>query len=56
MRLMMNEPILSVRNLRIERGDTVILDGISWRVERGQHWVILGANANGTFHPLLKRL
>ncbi len=24
-----------------------ILDGLSWRVEHGQHWVILGANGSG---------
>jgi iron complex transport system ATP-binding protein len=25
----------------------VILDDVNWRVERGQHWVILGANGSG---------
>ena len=40
-------PVLAVNNLRVERGGTVILDGVSWRVERGQHWVILGANGSG---------
>lgn len=40
-------PILEISGLRIQRGDTVILDDISWRVERGQHWVILGANGSG---------
>jgi iron complex transport system ATP-binding protein len=25
----------------------VILDDVSWRVDRGQHWVILGANGSG---------
>jgi iron complex transport system ATP-binding protein len=40
-------PILEISNLRIERGGTVILDGVNWRVERGQHWVILGANGSG---------
>ena len=24
-----------------------ILDGVSWRVERGQHWAVLGANGSG---------
>ena len=33
--------------LRIERGGTVILDDVSWRVEAGQHWIILGANGSG---------
>ena len=39
--------ILEVSHLRVERGGTTILDGVSWRVERGQHWVILGANGSG---------
>jgi len=41
------KPILSVSNLRIERSSTVILHDVNWRVERGQHWVILGANGSG---------
>ncbi len=40
-------PILTVNDLHIERDGTVILDGVNWRVERGQHWVILGANGSG---------
>jgi iron complex transport system ATP-binding protein len=39
--------ILSAAGLRIERGGTVILRDVNWRVERGQHWVILGANGSG---------
>ncbi len=39
--------ILSVANLRIERGGTVILRDVSWRVQRGEHWVVLGANGSG---------
>lgn len=40
-------PILEISGLRIQRGRTTILDGIFWRVERGQHWVMLGANGSG---------
>ena len=40
-------PILTVRDLTIQRGDTTILDCLSWEVARGQHWVILGANGSG---------
>jgi iron complex transport system ATP-binding protein len=39
--------ILFVAGLRIERGGTVILHDVNWRVDRGQHWVILGANGSG---------
>lgn len=41
------KPILDVSGLRILRDGTVIISDISWRVERGQHWVILGANGSG---------
>ena len=43
----MKQPILEVRDLTIRRGDTVILDRVSWAVQRGEHWVILGANGSG---------
>jgi iron complex transport system ATP-binding protein len=39
--------VLNVRNLRVERDTTVILSDVSWRVNRGEHWVILGANGSG---------
>src|SRR5208337_5040005 len=38
---------LSVAGLRIERSGTTILNNVSWRVQRGEHWVILGANGSG---------
>ena len=41
------QPVLSVAGLHIERGGTVILRDVTWRAERGQHWVILGANGSG---------
>ncbi len=44
---MPRRPILCISNLRLERGDTVILDGINWRVDPSQHWVILGPNGSG---------
>jgi iron complex transport system ATP-binding protein len=40
-------PILRVEGLRVKRGRTTILDGISWTVLPGEHWVILGANGSG---------
>jgi iron complex transport system ATP-binding protein len=43
---MPSQPIFEVENLRIER-EAVILHDVNWRVERGQHWVILGANGSG---------
>ena len=39
--------VLSVGNLRIVRGGTVVLKEVSWRVRKGEHWVIMGANGSG---------
>src|SRR5438105_6001249 len=41
------EAVLGVCGLHIRRGRTTILPSVSWSVERGQHWVILGANRSG---------
>jgi iron complex transport system ATP-binding protein len=40
-------PILSISNLTVQRGETRILDDLSWAVQRREHWVILGANGSG---------
>lgn len=42
-----SQPVLEVSGLHIERNGTAILAGVDWRVERGQHWVLLGANGSG---------
>src|SRR4051812_5060202 len=39
--------ILDVDSLSIRRGDVEILRDINWRVNRGEHWTILGANGSG---------
>lgn len=36
-----------MEKLRIVRDRTVILREVNWRVKRGEHWVILGANGSG---------
>ena len=51
----MSSPVLSVEGLRVLRGDTPILRGLSWRVEQGQNWVVLGPNGCGKT-TLLKTL
>ncbi len=38
--------VIEVTSLRVER-EAVILDSIDWRVRRGEHWAILGANGSG---------
>lgn len=39
-------PVLQVENVTFKRGRS-ILHGISWRVDEGQHWCILGPNGCG---------
>jgi iron complex transport system ATP-binding protein len=51
----MLSPILDVTGLHVRRGTTGILRDVTWRVDRGQHWVILGANGSGKT-SLLKAL
>jgi iron complex transport system ATP-binding protein len=48
-------PLLDLSALRVARGPTAILRGIDWRVNRGEHWAILGANGSGKT-TLLKTL
>lgn len=40
-------PVLQVTELTIRRGETVILDRVSWRVAPGEQWVMLGGNGSG---------
>jgi iron complex transport system ATP-binding protein len=40
-------PLLEVKGLRVLRDEAVILNDVSWRVERGEHWVVLGPNGCG---------
>ena len=49
------QPILDVTGLRVARGRTTILRDVAWRVQPGEHWVILGANGSGKT-SLLKAL
>ena len=42
----MGKAVIDIAGLRVER-EAVILERIDWRVEAGQHWVILGANGSG---------
>ena len=42
-----SKTILSVTDLCIERSGTKILRDVNWSVQRGEHWVILGANGSG---------
>ena len=40
-------PILQITGLHVQRDGHPILDDLHWRVEHGQHWVLLGPNGSG---------
>ncbi|MGO2299950.1 ABC transporter ATP-binding protein [Paucilactobacillus nenjiangensis] len=43
----MTQPILSFQNVKFERRDRTILDGINWTIQPGQNWASLGLNGAG---------
>ena len=44
---MNSKSILAVSGLTVRRGTDLILDGVSWTVRPGEHWVIVGAKGSG---------
>ncbi len=40
-------PILELTNVTVRHGGQAILQGVNWRVNRGQRWAILGPNGSG---------
>lgn len=40
-------PIVRLDNVTFRRGERQILSGVSWAIEPGQHWALLGANGAG---------
>jgi iron complex transport system ATP-binding protein len=43
----MSSVVVSINNLSVLRGRTVILKNLSWQVQPGENWVVLGANGSG---------
>lgn len=41
------KPVLEVAHLGLQRGRATLLDDVSWRVGRGEHWAIVGPNGCG---------
>jgi len=39
--------VLDLRGVRVVRDNATLLDGIDWRVDEGQRWVVLGPNGAG---------
>lgn len=40
-------PRVQMRKLRIAYGDLVVIDGLDWTIEPGQHWQLVGPNGAG---------
>jgi len=47
--------LLELSHLTVQRGSVTILDDVAWRISKGEHWVVLGANGCGKT-SLLKTL
>lgn len=43
----MAAPVFEMQSVSVRRDGKEILNDVSWEVERGQHWVILGGNGSG---------
>ncbi len=43
----MSAPVLDVSGLTVSRGDTRVLRNLTWRVQPGEMWTILGPNGSG---------
>ena len=41
------EPVLDMRAVCLRRGGKEILRGIDWRIDKGEHWAVIGANGSG---------
>ena len=42
-----NHSRIELSGIRLERGRRVVLDDVSWRLARGEHWAMIGANGSG---------
>ena len=39
--------VLALAGVSVVRGSTTLLDDVTWEVEEGERWVVLGANGAG---------
>ncbi len=42
-----DNPVIDIESATVVRQGTTILHDVSWRVEKGQHWILLGPNGSG---------
>jgi len=41
------EPLVEMTSIHVAYGELVVLDGLNWRVLRGEHWAVVGPNGSG---------
>jgi molybdate transport system ATP-binding protein len=41
------EPVVEMRDLKIQYGDKVILQHLNWQINRGERWALTGRNGSG---------
>ncbi len=41
------EPVLEMRDLKIQYGEKVILKNLNWKINRGERWALTGRNGSG---------
>ena len=42
-----SEEVVNLSDVSVRRGPSTILDGVNWRVARGENWILMGANGSG---------
>jgi molybdate transport system ATP-binding protein len=42
-----SQPLVAIRNADVYRDYRLVLQGVNWTVQRGEHWAVLGANGSG---------
>ena len=43
----MTKPVVEVEQVTFYRKQRTILSGVNWKIQKGQHWALLGANGSG---------
>ncbi|MBP9925262.1 MAG: ATP-binding cassette domain-containing protein [Cyclobacteriaceae bacterium] len=41
------EPVVEMRNLKIQYGNTIIIKNLNWKINRGERWALTGPNGSG---------
>ena len=43
----MSDPVLDFSDISLVRSGTQILEHVNWRIEKGEHWAVIGLNGSG---------